>query len=135
MIYSAFASQLGRESLFADVDTIPPGANFRKILKEWVDQCDALLALIGPEWIDAKDPATGCKLLENPSDFVRIEIGVKWVNESSSRCECVDAPKRRGLSSNAGTPEFLPRTKTLTLRVSTLPSPLSFEEFAAGLGD
>ena len=33
-----------------------------------------LLALIGPGWIDASDPKTGRRRLENPSDFVRIEI-------------------------------------------------------------
>jgi formylglycine-generating enzyme required for sulfatase activity len=74
-IYAAFAREVGRENVFMDVDSIPPGANFRKILKDWVDQCEILLALIGPEWIDARDPQTGQRRLENPSDFVRIEIG------------------------------------------------------------
>jgi formylglycine-generating enzyme required for sulfatase activity len=74
-IYAAFAREVGRENVFMDVDSIPPGANFRKILKDWVDQCEVLLALIGPEWIDARDPQTGQRRLDNPSDFVRIEIG------------------------------------------------------------
>lgn len=73
-IYDAFERVLGRESVFMDVGSIPPGANFRKILKEWVDQCEILLALIGPGWIDATDPKTGRRRLENPNDFVRIEI-------------------------------------------------------------
>jgi hypothetical protein len=59
MIYHAFERVLGRESVFMDVDSISPGSNYRKILKEWVDQCDVLLALIGPGWIDAADPQTG----------------------------------------------------------------------------
>jgi formylglycine-generating enzyme required for sulfatase activity len=74
-IFEAFAREVGRENVFMDVNSIPPGANFRKILKDWVDRCDALLALIGPEWIDARDPQTGQRRLDNPSDFVRIEIG------------------------------------------------------------
>jgi formylglycine-generating enzyme required for sulfatase activity len=75
MIYTAFCQGLPRGQVFMDVDSIPPGANFRKILKDWVDQCEVLLALIGPGWIDANDPKTGRSRLENPSDFVRIEIG------------------------------------------------------------
>ena len=74
-IHAAFAREAGAENVFMDVDSIPPGANFRKILKDWVDQCEVLLALIGPEWIDVRDSATGQRRLENASDFVRIEIG------------------------------------------------------------
>ncbi|HEX5998436.1 MAG TPA: toll/interleukin-1 receptor domain-containing protein [Hyphomicrobiaceae bacterium] len=74
MIYHKFERALGREGVFMDVDSIPPGANFRKILKDWVDQCEVLLALIGPGWIDAIDQATGQRRLDSPSDFVRIEI-------------------------------------------------------------
>jgi hypothetical protein len=42
-----------------------------KVLGEPVSQCDALIAIIGPRWLDAKDDAGR---LENPDDFVRIEI-------------------------------------------------------------
>ena len=48
MIYEAFAREVSRENVFMDVDSIPPGANFRKTLKDWVSQCEVLLALIGP---------------------------------------------------------------------------------------
>ena len=33
-----------------------------------------MLALIGQQWVNARDHATGQRRLENPSDFVRIEI-------------------------------------------------------------
>ena len=74
-IYTAFCKAIPRDHVFMDVDSIPPGANFRKILKDWVNQCEVLLALIGPGWIDASDPKTEGRRLDNPSDFVRIEIG------------------------------------------------------------
>jgi TPR repeat protein len=75
MIHAAFCQVLPRDHVFMDVDTILPGANFRKILRDWVNQCEVLLALIGPGWIDASDPKTKGRRLDNPSDFVRIEIG------------------------------------------------------------
>ncbi|MDX2289993.1 MAG: SUMF1/EgtB/PvdO family nonheme iron enzyme [Hyphomicrobiaceae bacterium] len=75
MIHGAFCHVVDRGNVFMDVDSIPLGVNFRKILKGWVDDCDVLLALIGPGWVDATDPATGGRRLDNPSDFVRIEIG------------------------------------------------------------
>jgi hypothetical protein len=74
MIHAAFCKVIPRDHVFMDVDSIPPGSNFRKILKDWVNQCEVLLALIGPGWIDARDPKTTWRRLDNPSDFVRIEI-------------------------------------------------------------
>lgn len=57
-----------------DVDSIPLGANFVTVLEGWVDQCDMLLALIGPGWTRATNPATGMARLHEARDFVRIEV-------------------------------------------------------------
>jgi formylglycine-generating enzyme required for sulfatase activity len=62
------------EQLFMDVDSIKPGLDFVKVLEEQVSQCDIVLAVIGHNWIDARDEA-GARRLDNPEDFVRIEIG------------------------------------------------------------
>jgi TPR repeat protein len=64
---------LGGEFLFMDVDAIPPGANFVKVLQDEVSQCAVLLAMIGAHWLDARDER-GNRRLDNPDDFVRIEI-------------------------------------------------------------
>jgi hypothetical protein len=61
------------EQLFMDVDSIAPGLDFVRVLEEQVGQCDALLAVIGKGWLDARDD-TGARRLDNPEDFVRIEI-------------------------------------------------------------
>src|SRR5262249_6761920 len=74
MIHSAFCKAIPSDHVFMDVDSIRPGANFRKVLKGWVDECEVLVALIGPGWIDARDPKTKRRRLDNNSDFVRIEI-------------------------------------------------------------
>ena len=57
-----------------DVDSIPLGTNFIKVLGEEIAKCDALLAVIGPGWLDARDE-NGHRRLGNPDDLVRIEIG------------------------------------------------------------
>src|SRR5262249_54078899 len=66
-------SELGRNLLFMDVDGIPLGTNFSKVLHEEVSKCGVLLAMIGPNWPDARDEH-GNRRLDDPNDFVRIEI-------------------------------------------------------------
>jgi uncharacterized protein (DUF2252 family) len=75
MIHAAFCRIIPSDHVFMDVDTIRPGENFRQVIQGWVNQCEVLLALIGPGWIDASDPKTKRRRLDNPSDFVRVEIG------------------------------------------------------------
>src|SRR5262245_5063873 len=62
-----------RDQLFMDVDNIPPGRDFVRVLEEQVAQCDVLLAVIGRGWLDARDHE-GVRRLDKPDDFVRIEI-------------------------------------------------------------
>jgi hypothetical protein len=66
--------ELGRDLVFMDVDAIPLGTNFSKVLHEEVAKCGVLLAVIGPNWLDARDEH-GNRRLDSPNDFVRIEIG------------------------------------------------------------
>src|SRR5260221_8150972 len=65
--------ELGRDLLFMDVDAIPLGTNFSKVLREEVAKCGVLLAVIGPNWSDARDEH-GNRRLDDANDFVRIEI-------------------------------------------------------------
>ena len=64
---------LGKDSVFMDVDSIALGRDFRTILQERLGSCDVMVSLIGPDWLDAADPA-GNRRLESPTDFVRQEI-------------------------------------------------------------
>ncbi len=72
-IYDRLATHFGKEAIFMDVDTIEAGVDFVKILEDAVQSCDVLIALIGKQWLTAKD-TTGGRRLDNPKDFVRIEI-------------------------------------------------------------
>ena len=67
------ANYVGDGSVFMDVDSIALGRDFRQSLHESLESCDALLALIGPSWLDVKD-AAGTRRLDDPADFVRQEI-------------------------------------------------------------
>jgi hypothetical protein len=63
------------ESLFMDVaGGIGAGQDFVRVLEEQVGACDAMLVLIGPDWLTVADEA-GRRRLENPEDFVRVEVG------------------------------------------------------------
>jgi hypothetical protein len=73
-IYEAFLRKLPRETIFMDVDAIPLGANFVKVLEDWVEQCDVLLVLMGAGWANSTDPRTGKRRLDDQKDFVRVEI-------------------------------------------------------------
>src|SRR5262245_58246884 len=63
-----------KRDIFIDIDNIPVGVDFVQHLDSKVAQCDVLLALIGPDWLTAKNPKTGQRRLDDPKDFVRIEI-------------------------------------------------------------
>jgi formylglycine-generating enzyme required for sulfatase activity len=73
-LYKALTQVLPRERVFMDIDSIKPGDDFVEILEGWVQRCDILLALTGAGWVNATDPKTGKRRLDNPNDFVRIEI-------------------------------------------------------------
>jgi hypothetical protein len=72
-LYDRLEQEFGAGRLFMDVDTIPPGADFAAVLENVVASCDVFLAIIGPAWLDTPEPGSG-RRLDNPNDFVRIEI-------------------------------------------------------------
>ena len=72
-IYDRLVGKFGKDPIFKDVDSIPLGLDFKDYLEQKVSECDALLAIIGDHWLDASD-SSGKRRLEDPTDFVRIEI-------------------------------------------------------------
>lgn len=72
-IYDKLVAHYGANSVVFDVDTIPLGVDFVAYLNDQVGQCDALLAIIGDNWIEARKD-DGTRRLDDPDDFVRIEI-------------------------------------------------------------
>jgi tetratricopeptide (TPR) repeat protein len=72
-LHDRLAQTFGRNNLFMDVDHIPAGVDFVDYLNKQVAACDVFLAVIGPNWLDAKDDG-GRRRFDNPDDFVTIEI-------------------------------------------------------------
>lgn len=68
------SAEFGGDYVFMDVDTIEPGADFVGYIEEAVGSCDVLIALIGGEWLECRDE-TGSRRLDDPEDFVRLEVG------------------------------------------------------------
>lgn len=71
-ILGRLSQQFSDSDLLKDVNSIPLGLDFRKVLSEKVAQCDVMLVLIGDDWLAA--PASHERRLDDPADFVRIEI-------------------------------------------------------------
>jgi hypothetical protein len=72
-IYDRLVQDFERDAIFKDVDSIPLGIDFKGYIDRTLGECNVLLAIIGGGWLDARD-ADGKRRLEDPGDFVRIEI-------------------------------------------------------------
>ena len=72
-LHDRLAQTFGRKTLFMDVDHIPAGVDFVEYLQSQVAACGVFLAVIGPNWLDAKDDS-GRRRFDNPDDYVAIEI-------------------------------------------------------------
>jgi hypothetical protein len=72
-LFDDLTSHFGSQSVFMDVSAIEPGRDFRKAIDQSVTTCSVLLAIIGQDWLELKDP-TGYRRLEDPNDFVRLEL-------------------------------------------------------------
>jgi len=69
----SLAKIFGDSKVFLDVEGIQAGQDFRQAIETQVASCSVLLALIGPHWLDST-AASGQRRLDDPHDFVRLEI-------------------------------------------------------------
>src|SRR5262249_37292933 len=56
-----------------DVDSIPAGLDFVDVLSERVGRCDALVAIVGKNWLGSVDKDNR-RRLDDPNDYVRMEV-------------------------------------------------------------
>src|SRR5450631_49857 len=79
-LFDDLEKNFGQNSVFMDVSGIEPGKDFRKAIDQSVASCSALLAVIGPHWLDARDDA-GLRRLDDANDFVRVELASARVRD------------------------------------------------------
>ncbi len=72
-IADRLARRLGPENVFRDRDSLPLGALYPRRIRRAVEQCDTVVAVIGPLWLDIRGAAGG-RLLDDPRDWVRSEL-------------------------------------------------------------
>lgn len=72
-LHDRLAAALGPERIFRDVDAMKPGVDFTERIGDAVGSCEALLAIIGNDWLSARS-AHGGRRIDEPEDWVRLEI-------------------------------------------------------------
>ena len=74
-LYDRLSTRFGAEQVFMDVDDIPPGADFVTHIDAKVGSCDAMVVVIGKNWLTARS-AEGQLRLSDPNDFVGLEVSL-----------------------------------------------------------
>jgi formylglycine-generating enzyme required for sulfatase activity len=67
----------GRDVIFKDVDSIPPGYEFALYIEHVMRQCRVVLVVLGPSWpsvLATEGAYSGQPRLADPEDHVRIEV-------------------------------------------------------------
>lgn len=72
-IYDRLTLAFEKAQVFKDVDSIPLGLDFREHLQKTISSCDVVLVVMGDQWLTTAT-AEGTRRLDNPRDFVRIEL-------------------------------------------------------------
>ncbi|MGK7912520.1 MAG: toll/interleukin-1 receptor domain-containing protein [Synechococcus sp.] len=69
----SLSAYFGDDRVFRDVNDIEAGADFETVLQDTVLAADALIVLIGPDWLDMCD-GEGRRRLNNADDWVAREV-------------------------------------------------------------
>lgn len=72
-IYGSLRGRWGRRNIFWDTESIETGAKWADAIRDSVRTADAVLVLIGPDWLTVANDDGVCRL-DAPDDWVRLEI-------------------------------------------------------------
>jgi len=72
-LHEALCTHFGSHSVFRDIDAIQPGTDFARTIEGAVATADAVVVLIGRDWLTLTG-RTGGRRLDDPDDFVCLEI-------------------------------------------------------------
>jgi hypothetical protein len=71
-LHDALVEEFGEDNVFQDVSAIVPGEDFTAAIDAALDEADAVLVVIGPNWLSPGP--SGSPRLHEENDYVRIEI-------------------------------------------------------------
>lgn len=71
-LYDRLQARFGKQNVFMDFDSIPPGVDFREQIKRTIERSNLVIAVIGPRWLG--EHADSSRRIDDPTDFVRLEI-------------------------------------------------------------
>ena len=80
-LFPPLREHFGKERVFKDTDNIPPGKDFRKIIERELQSCSVLLTVIGRNWAAAQKPKSGIRRLDDPNDYLRVEVSTALKDE------------------------------------------------------
>jgi hypothetical protein len=80
-IYDHLYSAFGEGKVFFDLDAIPPGENFRRVIEHQIRLCKVLLIVIGPATINTLD-LSGSRRIDQPGDYIRIELNAAMAHQT-----------------------------------------------------
>ncbi|MCX4090748.1 toll/interleukin-1 receptor domain-containing protein [Nocardia sp. alder85J] len=72
-ISNRMAERIGRDNVFRDDDSLALGTVYAQRIRRALEQCDMVVAVIGPQWLDITDEQ-GHRRIDNGQDWVRYEI-------------------------------------------------------------
>ena len=73
-IHEHLKKHFNSNQVFMDVTTIRPGEPFPEVIRQALNECNVLIAVIGRSWLTISDPNTGRRRLDDPDDYVRTEV-------------------------------------------------------------
>jgi len=73
-LFDRLRRRFGRDSVFMDIEGgIAPGEDFTKAIERAVNSVDAMVVVIGRQWLACTDKH-GRRRVDNPEDWVRVEV-------------------------------------------------------------
>ena len=74
-------ARFGHDRIFKDITANLRGEDFDNVLQRALDCCSVMLVVIGPDWVRGQDPRLKMRWLDNPKDFIRLEIATALKTE------------------------------------------------------
>jgi TonB family protein len=81
-LFTPLRNRFGEERVFKDTDNIAPGQDFTKVIQSQLKTCSVLLAVIGKHWLTARKSKSDVRRIDDPHDYLRVEIVTALRNES-----------------------------------------------------